>query len=199
MIPRTPGSQYESDYDEATGLYANHTTTSGRPNYSSYSNLEASWSLDSHLKGPTSQVSSSYGQLRQAYTFAAHQMQPRQALTQTTTPDSLNKTIIPTVVPQAPDPVQEVAVLSKTLPEGPDSDHHETCVTHRARRMEEGTDCSVIGRPYHVQCVACTECPYQVLGRPFYQVHCIKDFYSMLATRCPVHQQHLHSPMTSQC
>ena len=142
---------------EDNGMYANYAPASFCSNYSNYSELELLRSCDSHcsaeeehteglphLPGGDSPVSSSYSELRQAHPVLQYN-------------NNMEGDYEPVLPPKG------VSILSaqqkhfKSLSNSSsDSDYLGTCVKCGERIMGEGTGCSAMGRPYHIQCFTCS-------------------------------------------
>ena len=136
----------------------NYAPASFCSNYSNYSELELLRSCDSHcsaeeehteglphLPGGDSPVSSSYSELRQAHTLLQYN-------------NNMEGDYEPVLPPKG------VSLLAgaqqkhfKSLSNSSsDSDYLGTCVKCGERIMGEGTGCSAMGRPYHIQCFTCS-------------------------------------------
>jgi len=189
-ILQGPGTMPEPGYEETNGLYANYAPASLYSNYSNYSELDVLRSSDSHCSAEEehteglpslgdSPVSSSYSELQQAHILAAHQQraafsqqqqqQQQQGQQGQNHPDGLYEPVVPPKVAQgAVATAQRVAAHFKTLSNSSDSDYFGCCVACGSRIVGEGTGCSAMGRLYHVQCFACSQCSTLLLGQPFY-------------------------------
>ena len=147
-------------YEESGLSWANsnYAPASFCSNYSNYSELELLRSCDSHcsaeeehteglphLPGGDSPVSSSYSELRQANTLLQYN-------------NNMEGDYEPVLPPKG------VSLLAgaqqkhfKSLSNSSsDSDYLGMCVVCGERIMGEGTGCSAMGRPYHIQCFTCS-------------------------------------------
>ena len=137
---------------------SNYAPASFCSNYSNYSELELLRSCDSHcsaeeehteglphLTGGDSPVSSSYSELRQANTLLQYN-------------NNLEGDYEPVLPPKGASLLagaqqKHFKSLSNS---SSDSDYLGLCVVCGERIMGEGTGCSAMGRPYHIQCFTCS-------------------------------------------
>ena len=130
----------------------------------------------------------------QAHILAANQLQAQRSAFPGGAPaDGLYEPVIPPKGSQATITDQRVAAHYKTLSNSSDSDYFGTCVACGLRIVGEGTGCSAMGRLYHVQCFACSECSCLLLGQAFYggadnKPLCQKDYTNTLEKCCKCSQ-----------